>query len=202
MPAVTTCDCCFTDYVAKCNTELTVYGQLAPLTDYTWVIVDKFSKEYSGEFTTDADGFWSIPVDELPPGLLTEYSGLFTLKVMDSGCKPVRMKVAQQYDCIDFVVKGGTYEKNTLGCDFSCSPAAGQQTHLVSFTDQVEFILLWTSGLLAQFGNNPSIQVFHQIGPETYQLANVAVQQTFTDGVLTSITVNNGGVATGYLLIS
>lgn len=116
----TTCACCFTDYIAKCNTSLQVYAQLAPLTDYTWVITDRFDHKYSGDFTTDADGFWSIPVDELPPGLLTEYSGQFTLEVMDGECKPVRMKIAQQYTCIDFTVKGGTYEKNTLGCDFAC----------------------------------------------------------------------------------
>lgn len=113
------CDCCFTDFIAKCETEIRVYAQLEPTTDYTWVIKDKFNKEYSDTFTTDADGFWSIAIDQLPPGLLTEYSGQFTLTVMDEGCKPVRMKIAQQYTCIDFTVKGGTYEKNNLGCEFA-----------------------------------------------------------------------------------
>lgn len=120
------CECCFTDYIAKCETELRVYAQLDPATEYTWVITDKFSKKYQGDFTTDADGFWSILVDELPAGLLTEYSGLFTLEVMDAGCKPVKFKVAQEYSCIDFTVKGGTYEKNTLGCDFACEEGAGE----------------------------------------------------------------------------
>lgn len=115
------CCTCFTDYLAKCNTEIRVYAQLASLTDYTWVITDKFSKKYQGEFTTDAEGFWSIPVDELPSGLLTEYSGLFTLQVMDTGCKPVNMKIAQEYSCIDFIIKGGTYEKSNLGCEFTCN---------------------------------------------------------------------------------
>lgn len=113
------CCTCFTDFLAKCNTEITVYAQLVPTTEYTWVITDKFSKKYQGDFITDAEGFWSIPVDELPPGLLTEYSGLFTLEVMDSGCKPIKFKVAQEFTCIDFVVKGGTYEKDTLGCYFT-----------------------------------------------------------------------------------
>lgn len=202
MPGINTCDCCFTDYIAKCNTELTVYGQLAPLTTYTWVIRDKFSKEYSGEFTTDADGFWAIPVDELPPGLLTEYSGLFTLRVMDSGCKPVRMKIAQQYDCIDFVVKGGTYEKDNLGCDFSCTPVAGDQNLLYPFEDEDVITIEWTSGLLASFGSSPSIQVYHEVSPNVYQLVDVAVQTVFTDGILTSIVITNSGIATGYILIS
>lgn len=196
------CCTCFTDYIAKCNTELTVYAQLSPLTEYTWIITDKFSKKYQGLFTTDADGFWTIPVDELPSGLLTEYSGLFTLEVQDSGCKPVKFKLAQEYSCIDFVVKGGTYEKNTLGCDFSCSPAVGSQTQLVPFEDEDIITIDWTAGLLAALGNNPTVQVYHLISGSTYQLVDVSVQHVFTDGVLTSIVVDNGGVSTGYVLIS
>jgi len=199
---MTSCACCFTDYIAKCNTELTVYAQLTPLSTYTWVITDKFSKKYEGEFTTDSDGFWSIPVDELPAGLLTEYSGLFTLEVMDSGCKPVKFKLAQEYSCIDFTVKGGTYEKNTLGCDFSCSPAVGSQTGLFPFTDEDEVVIEWTSGLLNQYGSSPSVQVFHQTGVNSYQLVDVTIEHIFTDGVLTSVRVANAGPATGYVLIS
>lgn len=196
------CACCFQDYVAKCETQLTVYAQLTPLTDYTWVITDKFDKKYQGDFTTDADGFWSIPVDELPAGLLTEYSGQFTLEVMDSGCKPVKFKLAQQYTCIDFTVKGGTYEKNTLGCDFSCSPAIGSQTGLFPFEDEDAVTIDWTSGLLAAYGNSPTIQVYHQVESNTYQLVDVAIQHLFVSGVLNSVIVNNGGVSTGYILIS
>jgi hypothetical protein len=196
------CCTCFTDWIAKCNLSLTVYAQLAPLTEYTWVISDKFSKKYSGQFTTDSDGFWAIPVDELPPGLLTEYSGLFTLEVMDSGCKPVRMKIAQEYSCIDFVVKGGSYEKDTLGCDFSCTPAAGDQNLLLNFADEDVITIEWTSGLLASFGSSPSIQVYHLVSPNVYQLVDVAVQTVFTDGILTSILITNSGEATGYVLIS
>lgn len=199
---ITTCECCFTDYIAKCNTHLQVYAQLAPLSDYTWIIKDKFSKLYSGSFTTDADGFWTIPVDQLPPGLLTEYSGLFTLEVQDSGCKPTKFKVAQEYSCIDFTVKGGTYEKNTLGCDFSCTPVAGDQNLLIDFTDEDVITIPWTSGLLASFGSSPSIQVYHEVSPNVYQLVDVAIQTIFTDDILTSIVVTNSGAATGYVLIS
>jgi hypothetical protein len=196
------CCTCFTDYLAKCNTAITVYAQLSPLTSYTWVITDKFSKKYQGEFTTDSDGFWTIPVDELPPGLLTEYSGLFSLEVMDSGCKPVKFKVAQEFNCIDFVVKGGTYEKDTLGCDFSCAPAVGSQTALFDFEDEDVVTIEWTSGLLAAHGNSPAVSVYHQTGPNTYQLVDVTIEHIFTDGVLTSIRVTNAGSATGYILIS
>lgn len=114
------CNSCFQDYLAKCNLQIQVYAQLSPLTDYTWIIKDKFGNLYQGEFTTDADGFWTIPVDELPPGMLTQYSGDFTLQVQDAGCKPVTFKVAQEYTCINFTIKGGNYEKDTLGCSFEC----------------------------------------------------------------------------------
>lgn len=196
------CTICFTDYIAKCNLEVQVYAQLAPLSDYKWIITDKFQNKFEGDFTTDSNGFWTIPVDELPPGMLTQFSGLFTLEVQDSGCKPIKFKIAQEYSCIDFVVKGGTYEKNNLGCDFSCTPAAGSQTQLIPFTDDDEITIEWTSGLLALFGNSPVIQVYHLISGTTYQLVEVAIQQVFTDGVLTSIIIDNGGVATGYALIS
>jgi len=196
------CNCCFTDYLAKCNLSIQVYAQLSPLTDYIWVITDKFGNKYQGEFTTNSDGFWEIPVDELPSGLLTQYSGEFTLQVQDSGCKPVKFKVAQEYDCINFTIKGGTYEKETLGCDFSCTPAAGSQTQLIPFTNDDEITITWTSGLLAAYGNSPVIQVYHLISGTTYQLVDVGIQHAFTDGVLTSIIVSNAGPATGYILIS
>lgn len=196
------CNYCFQDYLAKCNLEIQVYAQLSPLTDYTWIITDKFGNKYQGEFTTDADGFWTIPVDELPPGLLNQYSGTFTLEVQDSGCKPAKFKVAQEYDCINFGIKGGTYEKNTLGCSFECSPAAGTQTTLIPFTNDDEITITWTAGLLAAYGNSPMIQVYHETAPNTFQLVDVTIEHVFTDGVLTSIVVTNAGPATGYILIS
>jgi hypothetical protein len=196
------CNSCFRDFLAKCNLSIQVYAQLAPLTDYIWIITDKFGNKYQGEFTTDADGFWEIQVSDLPPGMLTQYSGDFTLQVQDSGCKPVKFKMAGEYDCINFGIKGGNYEKDTLGCDFSCTPAAGSQNTLIPFTDDEEIAVTWTSGLLAAHGNSPVIQVYHLVSGTTYQLVDVEVQHVFTDGVLTSITVDNGGPATGYILIS
>jgi hypothetical protein len=196
------CNCCFEDYIAKCNLEIQMYLQLAPLSDYRWVITDKFGKKYEGDFTTDADGFWVILVADLPSGLLTEYSGMFTIEVIDSGCRPVKFKAAQEFYCAQFTIKGGNYEKNTLGCDFSCTPAAGSQTQLFPFTDEDEITTPWTPGLLAAFGNSPVIQVYHLVSDTTYQLVDVAIQEVFTDGILTSIIVTNSGPATGYILIS
>ncbi len=196
------CNCCFTDFIAKCNLSLQVYAQLAPLSDYTWIIKDKHTNLYQGEFITDSNGFWEIPVSELPSGLLTQYSGEFTLQVQDSGCKPVKFKIAQEYDCINFTVKGGTYEKDTIGCDFSCTPAAGSQTSMVQFEDDATVSITWTAGLLAAFGNSPSIQIYHETSPDVFQLVDVEVNQVFSSGVLQSIEIDNGGIATGYALIS
>lgn len=112
------CCTCFTDYIVQCPEEIQVYAQLQPTTMYTWVITDKFEHQFSGDFTTDEDGFWSIPVDELPAGLLNQFGGNFKLEVLDQACKPVKFKVAQEYNCIDFTVRGGTRVKDNLGCTF------------------------------------------------------------------------------------
>lgn len=119
------CSDCFTDYLVKCSEEINVYAQLAPLTEYKWIITDKFDNQYSGEFTTDSNGFWTIDTDDLPAGLLTSYSGVFSLQVEDETCKPIKFKIAQEYDCIRFDIKGGTREKNTLGCSFEATEANG-----------------------------------------------------------------------------
>lgn len=115
------CSNCFTDYLSNCETEVNVFAQLEPLTEYTWIITDKFDKKYSGTVTTDADGFFDIDVADLPDGFLTQYSGDFTLEVQDSTCKPVKFKMASEYTCINFTVKGGTFTKSNLGCDFGAA---------------------------------------------------------------------------------
>jgi hypothetical protein len=120
MIPTTQCNCCFTDYLVKCSTEINVYAKLTPSTAYEWVITDKFNRQYSGSFTTDAEGFWSIPVASLPDGLLTEFSGRFSLQVFEDGttCAPIKFLIATETDCIDFTVSAGTREKNNLGCEF------------------------------------------------------------------------------------
>lgn len=112
------CNTCFTDYVVKCPEFIQVYAKLTPATNYTWIITDKFDRQYSGDITTDADGFFQIPVTDLPEGLLTEFSGEFTLTIQDGDCKPVKFLAASEYDCLTFTAKSGTREKFNLGCEF------------------------------------------------------------------------------------
>lgn len=198
------CSNCFTDFLAKCNDVINVYAQLPALAlydSYRWVITDKFRNKYEGYFTVDADGFWQIPVDELPDGLLTQYSGDFSLQVYDSGCKPVKFKVAQEYDCIDFHIKGGTFVKDNLGCSFSCTPSPASLSSIIPFTDTAVFEITY-SPYLGLYGNAPTVQVYHLIEDGVYQLVSVSIQQIFVDGVLTEIEIDNGGVQTGYVILS
>lgn len=117
------CNTCFYDYVVQCNEFINVFAKLTPATIYQWVITDKFNRQYAGTFETDADGFWQIPVADLPDGMFTEYSGTFKLQVYDDpygfNCnEPVTFAIAQTFDCITFDVRAGTREKNNLGCEF------------------------------------------------------------------------------------
>lgn len=197
------CTTCFEDYIAKCPESISVFAQLpvlAPYENYTWTIRDKFDHIYSGSFITDEDGFWQIDIDDLPDGLLTSYSGQFLLQVQDSTCKPIKFKIAQEYDCISFHIKGGTFVKDTIGCNFDCQPAPNQSA-LVVFEDVASVTIPWAA-YLGLFGNNPTIQVYHELSPGVYQLAEVAIQTVYEDGILQSIEIDNAGVATGYVVIS
>lgn len=116
----TTCTCCFEDYLVKCDEVIRVNTKLDPNTGYKWVITDKFNREYSGQIETNDDGHFDIPVADLPAGLLTEFSGEFTLQVfaVNAYCGPLRFRMAHEYDCIRFTLRAGTNVKNNLGCEF------------------------------------------------------------------------------------
>lgn len=196
------CECCYTDYLVKCPTELTVYAKLKPSTNYTWVITDKFDNQYEGDAVTDLNGFFTIPVEDLPAGLLTQYSGSFKLEVKDAeSCKPVNFKMAGEYDCINFHVKGGNHEKSNLGCDFDCIGGSANQSALIPFTDASEVTIDW-SQYSSTFGNSPTVQVYHETSPGIFSIVTVDVEQSRVNDVLTQIVVDNGGVATGYVIIS
>src|SRR4029077_17923815 len=92
----------FRDFLSNCNAAIQVNAMLEPATGYTWVIKSK-SAEYSGELTTDADGFASIDVtdpDTLPPGLINSFGGVYTLQFFKSVdlCKAVSFRMTQYYD--------------------------------------------------------------------------------------------------------
>lgn len=195
------CNCCFTDFLAKCEEEIVINATLSPGTAYRWAITDKFEHKYEGAATAGANGELTIPVEDLPPGLLTNYSGDFLLQVYDDqSCGPIRFKMVGEYDCISFYVKGGTFVKNELGCDNVCV-GAGNENVLISFTDE-DTLNIDYSLYDQDLGNNPLIQVYHLTAPNTYQRVDVTINQIRSNGVLTDIEIDNGGPATGYVLIS
>lgn len=195
------------DYLVQCPEEINVFAQLLPATQYTWTIEDKFLNTYSGAFITDAQGFWSIPVVDLPAGLLTQYSGGFNLKVFGADmCAPEKFKVAKVYDTIRFEVKAGNFEKNNLGCDFDCiteGPAVNTPA-IFPFTSGETLTIPWTSLLQSIYGNQVTVQVWHEVSPNTYQnvTGNVVVQENRSAYELLSIYLDNGGPATGYIMIT
>jgi hypothetical protein len=113
----------FKDFVSNCQDSITVYTVLEPLTEYKWVITDKFNKSYSNQAFTDSDGHFEIPTNELPAGLLNSYGGEFKLEVFaieglygETQCQQIKIPIAKYYDSIHFEVRGGTNEKSNLGC--------------------------------------------------------------------------------------
>jgi hypothetical protein len=110
------CNCCYTDYIGKCEESLTLNTQLTPGDTYKVVITDKFDHQYEIEAEAGDDGTIVIPVDDIPPGLLTEYSGDFQIQIYDDTCKPINFRLTGEYDCISFHVRGGTFAKDFIGC--------------------------------------------------------------------------------------
>lgn len=194
------CNCCFTDYLAKCETEVIINTTLTPAATYRWVITDKFDNKYQGQVISDATGALTIPVEDLPAGLLTQYSGDFLLQIYDSSCGPIKFKLLGEYDCVNFSIRGGTFVKNEIGCDNICS-GAGSSNVLIPFTD-ASTVSIDYSTYMDDLGNNPQIQVYHEITPGVYQLVSVAISQIRANDILTDIEIDNAGPATGYVLIS
>lgn len=199
-----TCNKCFYDYITLCQTAIQMRAVLDQNENYLWKITDKFENEYEGEFTTDDDGLWAIPVDELPAGLLTQYGGKFKLQVFKSAaCNASTMLIAQQYDCIEFEVRGGTSTKDEIGCPVECASSLGEQSELIPFNNVANIVIDWTPERLAIFGNAPTIEVHHLSYAGIYVLVQVPViRSTNGAGELQQLEVQNGSAETGYILIS
>lgn len=204
MNDVLTCNGCFTDYLVKCVETITILGQLLPNTNYHWVIEDKFGNLYDEGFTTDEDGFWEIPIASLPAGLLTQYSGIFSLIVTKEGeCGNQKMKIAQVYDCIQFTIKPGNLEKDYLGCGFNSNISQeGSLSELIVFTNQAQVTIPWTPTRATNFGNSPTIQVHHDIGGGIYQLVSVPVTRVTVSDVLMQLVIDNTVPMSGYVLLT
>lgn len=197
------CSNAFHDYISNCNTAIRVYALLTPATAYRWLITDKFGKEYIGEAISDANGFLSIPVSDLPDGLFFPATGSFKLEILD-GCRKLDFKMASFHDAIEFTVAPGPREKDNLGCDFVCETSGGAPVSSAIFPFQAAptIQIPWTDFLRSLYGGTPIVQVFQETSPGIYQLVNVSVTMVGGPYDLQEIDVDNGGPATGYVLIS
>lgn len=196
------CSTAFHDYLVSCEDAILINTQLTPSTDYQWVITDKFGNQYSGTGTTDAEGRLSVEVEDLPAGLLNPYGGAFTLWVQNTDCQRVPLKMARNYDEIVFDVKPGSRIKDELGCPFECTVTANpDQSFTQFFEEETEFDVEWTELLRGLYGNTPTVQVYHLVAPDTYQLADVAIQLESPYGILQNIHVNNAGAANGFIVV-
>lgn len=113
------CNSCYTDYVCHCipyDDVIIINTRLTPGDTITWVLTDKFDNDYSGEVQVESDGTVHIPVAGLPDGLLTQFGGVFKLRLQDGDCAPMTFPMTAMYDCIELTVKGGNHHKNTVGC--------------------------------------------------------------------------------------
>lgn len=198
------CSAFFIDHISNCNERIRVNALLEPATPYEWCIRDKFGKEYTGQSVSNAEGFIDIEIADLPDGFFTPYSGLFSLIILDGQCKKTDFKIAQYFDEIRFDVTGGSRVKDQLGCDFACvaPPGSGGASAIFTFEDAAVVDIPWTSLLRSIYGNTPTIDIYFETGPDTYQKQE-GLQVTLVGGVynLTGINIDNGGPATGYVLI-
>lgn len=196
------CNCCFEDWVCNCITDdLIINTRLTPGEVYFWQVEDKFGHKYSGEVIAETNGTIIIPIADLPDGMINQYNGGFKIKLFsDLSCAPISFPLTKNYDCIDLEVRGGTQQKDTIGCETPCASGTGE-TAIVPFTNVQDIELDWAD-YVTTLGNNPLIQVYHNVSGDVYQQANVTVQQIRVNGVLTTVIINNAGPATGYILIT
>lgn len=202
---LTTCSDAFYDYLVDCDETLRVNAVFIPTTQYTWVITDKFGNEYSGSVTTDADGQMDIEVADLPEGLLNPYSGTFTLRIQDTECQWLPLKMMKVYDSVVFEVKGGTRSKNSLGCEVDCTISGNPSNSavynfLISDPEDDVRTINWTLEQRTLYGNTPTVQVLIQTEVQfTYRVVDVEILYNENETILESLDIDFGGI--GYFMV-
>lgn len=196
------CNTCFEDWICKC-----VYGsifintRLTPGNVYYWRVTDNFSNKYSGSAVASESGTLEIDTTLLPDGMINQFAGGLMIQIFEElSCAPIRIPLTKMYDCISLDILGGTEDKSTIGCETHCAAGSGM-TVMIPFTDTETLEIDWDD-YAADFGNNPIIQVYHELEPNVFQLASVTIQQSRLNDVLDEVIIDNGGAATGYVLIT
>jgi hypothetical protein len=196
------CITCFKDWISCGETAIYVQATLLPSTNYTWIITTPQGAKYLGTTTTDADGFFVIPVSELPDGLFNPYAGIFTLEVQTGTCAPATWNdsaYCEPYTCIEFEAKNGNAGKNVIGCpclediEGCCFPT------VVEFTDVATLDIPYTAQMTLKYGDVPTVQTWIYDG-----LGRLVIMGIFAslDAVPpTLISLDFGGLATGIIVI-
>lgn len=110
------CSTCFDSVLSNCPTGITLNAHLTPLTDYKWVITDKFGNKYTDTVTSDADGAIIIDDAALPDGFFSAHAGEFSIQVLNPLTNtPQSMKLCQYFDCINVSIVGGNDTEDTIG---------------------------------------------------------------------------------------
>jgi len=111
------CHSTFPDYISPNVDAIHFNAKLKPSTDYVYVITDRFGSKISKEFTTDADGLWSIPKTDLPDGFLAP-GNKFHVEVIGAidDLSPMYMIVQQPVNKLEVqVLQADGIEKDFIG---------------------------------------------------------------------------------------
>ncbi len=198
--------CCFEDFICHCvpyDDVIRINTSLDPGKIYTAVVIDKFDNEYSVDILIGNEGTVEIPIAALPEGLFTEFSGTFRIQIVD-GCETIQMPLTALYDCIEIEIKGGTREKNEIGC--LSQVGGGVKNAMIPF-ELVSGIDIYYPSYSQLLGNYPTVQVYKAndvLPPNNYFEIFPDIQYTRdTLGNLSGITIDFGAVIPiGYVLLT
>lgn len=114
----------YSDFIAGYPDSVQVNVILEPATQYVWELTDGFGNVYTQVFTTDDDGAGIIDMAELPAGFTNPYQANLKIRVKENShdCEYVPLKFIMAFDCISLAFKGGTIEKDWIGCEFDPPP--------------------------------------------------------------------------------
>lgn len=103
--------------ISQFPTTITVWGLLAPVSDYIWVITDVHGNVYNLPFTTDEDGVGKILASQLPEGFFNP-AMQFTIQVKTNvdNCDVVPMTFLQKVDKITACVVKSNTPMTAIGC--------------------------------------------------------------------------------------
>ena len=197
------CATCYKDWISCGVDAIIVQGSLLPLTPYTWIITTSQGAKYLGATTTDTNGFFVIPTSEFTSGFFNPYAGLFTLEAQTGNCTPASWNnsvYCDPYTCIEFEVKNGTGDKNTIGCPCLATVEGCCAPFVQEFINLATLNIPYTTQMAAKYGSVPTVQVwiYDLLGRLIY---SPGITASFNAAPPTTISFNFGGLATGIIVI-